>query len=190
MPKTRQQKEQTVTDLREKFSKMKGAVLVDYKGLKVKEAQKIREKSWTEQVDYAVIKKTLLRRALADAGVSGATEVEKLIGNIGVLTGYGDEVMTAKFAADVSKQFEAFKILGGLMEGKFIDASQVKALAALPGKVELLARLVGTLQAPISGMVRVLAGNLRGLVQVLNAISAKGGSLAQGGHGASGGKEA
>lgn len=170
MPKTRAQKEQTVREVSEKFAKMKGAVLVDYKGLKVKEAQKIREKSWTDNVEYAVIKKTLLKRALQDAGLGSAVDADKLAGNIGLLTGYGDEVMTAKFAAEVSKQFEAFKILGGLMEGKYISASQVKALASLPGKTELLVRLVGTLNAPISGLVNVLAGDLRGLVQVLNSI--------------------
>lgn len=170
MPKTRIQKEATVAELSEKLKKMKAAVLVDYKGLKVKEAQKIREKSWAEQVEYAVVKKTLLKRALQSAGLGSVVDVDKLVGNIGLLTGYNDEVATAKFSAEGAKQFEAFKILGGLMEGKFIDANKIKALASLPSRVELLAKLVGSIQAPISGFVNVLAGNLRGLVNVLNAI--------------------
>ena len=170
MPKSRQQKEQTVVDLTHKLSRMKGAVLVDYRGLKVKDAQKIREKSWAEAVDYAVIKKTLLRLALKGVGMENVVEPKKLEGNIGMVVGYGDEVATAKFAAAASKEIEAFKILGGLFEGRFVSASEVKAFASLPSKGELLARLVGSIQAPISGLVNVLAGNLRGLVQVLNSI--------------------
>lgn len=170
MPKTKAQKEAAVADLTDKLSRMKGAVLVDFRGLKVKDAQKVRERSWVETVDYEVVKKTLLRLALAGAGMEGAVDPKKLEGNIGLVVGYGDEVATAKFAATASKEFEAFKILGGLFERKFVDANKVKALASLPSKVELLAKLVGTIQAPISGFVNVLAGNLRGLVQVLSAI--------------------
>lgn len=170
MPKSRIQKTQTVSDLAEKFSRMKGAVVVDYKGLKMKDAQKIREKSWGEGVDYTVVKKTLLGLALKSAGLEAAVDASKLEGNIGVVLGYSDEVATAKFAAQFAKEIETFKILGGLFEGKYIDAARVKQFASLPGKQELLARLVGTLNAPVSGFVNVLAGNLRGLVQVLNSI--------------------
>ncbi len=170
MPKTRAQKVETLSALSDKLGRMKGAVLVDYRGLKVKDAQKIREKSWAEAVDYEVIKKTLLKLALKNAGLEGTVEPKKLNGNVGMVVGYTDEVATAKFAAGASKEFEAFKILGGLFEGKFVDANQVKMLAALPSRVELLARLVGSIQSPISGFVNVMVGNLRGLVQVINAI--------------------
>ena len=170
MAKTRGQKEQSVTDIQNKFSRMKGAGLVDYKGLKVKDAQKIREKSWAETVDYEVIKKSLLKLALKNAGLEGTVDPKKLQGNIGLITGYDDEVATAKFAATIAKEFEAFKILGGLFEGKFVDTNQIKVLASLPSRVELLAKLVGSIQSPICGFVNVLVGNLRGLVQVLNAI--------------------
>ena len=170
MAKTRAQKEEKLVELTDKLSKMKGAVLVDYRGLKVKDAQKIREKSWAEEVDYEVIKKTLLKLALKGAKLEGTVDPKALEGNIGMVVGYTDEAATAKFAATASKEIEAFKILGGLFEGKFVSAAQVKALASLPSRVELLGQLVGTLQAPVSGFVNVLAGNLRGLVQVLNSI--------------------
>lgn len=170
MPKTKAQKQATVADLTDKLARMKGAVLVDYKGLTVKSAQKIRERSWAEAVDYEVVKKTLLRLALASAGMEGAVDPKNLEGNIGLVVGYSDEVATAKFAAGASKEFETFKILGGLFERQFVDANKVKALASLPSKVELLAKLVGSIKAPISGFVNVLAGNLRGLVQVLDGI--------------------
>lgn len=170
MPKSRAQKEQTLGEFTDRLGKMKGMVFVDYKGLKVKDAQKIREASWSEGVDYEVVKKTLLKLALKNKGMESTLDPKSLDGNISTVVGYKDEVETAKFAAKFSKEIEAIKILGGIFEGKYISASQVKALAALPSRVELLARLVGTLNAPISGFVNVLAGNLRGLVQVLNAI--------------------
>ncbi|MBI2551767.1 50S ribosomal protein L10 [Candidatus Uhrbacteria bacterium] len=170
MPKTKAQKEQTLQEFTERLGKMKGMVLVDYKGLKVKDAQKIREASWGEGIDYEVVKKTLLKLALKNKGLENALDPQALEGNISTVVGYQDEVETAKFAAKFAKEIEAIKILGGLFEGKYISASQVKALAALPSRVELLARLVGTLNAPISGLVNVLAGNLRGLVRVLDAV--------------------
>jgi len=170
MPKTRAQKQSTVADLTDKLQRTKGVVFVDYKGTKVKDAQKIRETSWAQGVDYEVIKKTLLKLAVASAQLEGKIDTDALKGNIAMVTGYQDEVDTAKFAARFSKELESFKILGGLFEGKYIDAREVSALASLPSRVELLAKLVGTIQAPISGLVNVLAGNLRGLVQVLNAI--------------------
>lgn len=170
MPKTKAQKEATVADIADKFSRMKGAVLVDYKGTKVKDAQKIRESSWEQGVDYEVVKKTLLRLALKGAGLEGKVDEQFLKGNLAMVFGYKDEVETAKFAARFAKELESFKILGGLFEGAYIDSNKIKQLASLPGRVELLGKLVGTIQAPISGLVNVLAGNLRGLVQVLNAI--------------------
>ncbi|MDP3763495.1 MAG: 50S ribosomal protein L10 [bacterium] len=170
MPKSRVQKEQTLTEFTDRLGKMKGMVFVDYKGLKVKDAQKIREASWGEGIDYEVVKKTLLKLAFKNKGMESTLDPKALDGNISTVVGYKDEVETAKFAARFAKEIESIKILGGIFEGKFIEASQVKALAALPNRVELLARLVGTLNAPISGLVNVLAGNLRGLVQVLNAI--------------------
>ncbi len=170
MPKTRLQKEATVADFTDKLKRAKGAVVVDYKGLKVKDVQKIRETSWTEGVDYAVVKKTLLRLALKGTNLGEAVDVKNLQGDIGMVVGYKDEVETAKFAAKFAKEFESFKVLGGFFEGAYLEANKVKALASLPSRVELLGKLVGTLQAPISGFVRVLAGNLRGLAQVLSAI--------------------
>lgn len=168
MPKTRQQKEQEVADLTQKLQNMKGAVLVDYKGLGVKSAGSIREESWKEPVEYQVIKKRLLDLAIKNAGLE--LDTKKLQGNIGIVIGDEDEVSTAKFAAKFAKEFEAFKILGGLVDGNYVDENKIKALAALPGRVELLAKVVGSIQAPISGFVNVLAGNMRGLVQVLNSI--------------------
>lgn len=170
MAKTRQQKEQNVSDLTKRLQNMKAAVIVDYKGLNVKAAQSIRSELWGQPIVYQVVKKRLFDIALINAGLSQALDVKNLKGNIGVVVGAEDEVSTAKFAAKFAKEYETFKILGGLFDGCYVNEDKIKMLAALPSKVELLAKVVGCLQAPISGFVNVLAGNLRGLVRVLNAI--------------------
>lgn len=169
MPKTKEQKNKVVEDLVEKFKRMKSAVFVNFAGLKMKETQKLREKSWQEGIDYEVVKKTLLGVALKNSGLK-EIDAKTLEGNIGVAFGYNEEIDAPKFAAGFSKQNESFKILGGILEKKLVDGASVKMLANLPSRLELLAKLVGTMAAPMSGFVNVLQGNLRSLVQVLNSI--------------------
>ena len=170
MAKTRQQKEQDVEVLADQLKKMKGAVLVDYKGLSTKNSREIRKNTWQGAIDYAVVKKTLLGLALKQAGLGEVIDAKTLHGNIGIVIGSEDEVNTSKFAAKYANDYEAFNILGGVFEGAYVGGDKVKALATLPSRLELLARVVGSIQAPVSGFVRVLSGNLRGLVQVLNSI--------------------
>jgi len=83
----------------------------------------------------------------------------------------GDEVSAARIVNNFSKTHEILQVFGGVLEGKFISVAMVKSLANLPSKQELLAKLVGSINAPVSGFVNVLAGNLRGLVGVLNNIA-------------------
>jgi large subunit ribosomal protein L10 len=172
MAKTRAQKEKTLGDLEEKFSKIKAAVFVSFKGLKVKDATKLRNILRKEKIDYEVAKKTLLKLALGKNKLEGI-DPKKLEGNIAVAFGYDDEVAPAKILNQFKAQNEALKILGGIVENKYIDSAQVIALANIPGRQELLAKLVGSINSPVSGFVNVLAGNLRGLVQVLKAMSEK-----------------
>jgi len=167
MAKTRQQKEQTVAGLIDAFRAMKSAVFVNYQGLKVKEADELRRSADKEKVAYTVAKKTLLDKALKSAGAS--FDAKALQGMIGVATAE-DEVAAAKLLVEFGKTHEALKVLGGVVDGKIVDVTAIKALASLPSKQQLLGQLVGTINAPLSGLVNVLAGNIRGLVNVLNAI--------------------
>jgi large subunit ribosomal protein L10 len=84
-----------------------------------------------------------------------------------------DEVSAAKVVHTFAKDNEIVTIYGGILEGKFIDASGVKSLASLPSKQELLAKVVGSLNAPVSGFVNVLAANIRNFVSVLSNIKDK-----------------
>ena len=169
MAKSKQQKELTLADLTGQLESAKSVVFADFRGLTVKEATEFRNKARKEDIRVLVAKKTLMRLAFSKAGYEGV-DPAKLEGALVMITGMSDEVAPAKLAAEFSKEHEALKIVAGVLERKLVDAAAIKALAKLPSKQELMAKLVGTLNAPISGFVNVLAGNLRGLVNVMNAI--------------------
>lgn len=168
MAKSRLQKEETLKTLKEKLAQAKSVVFASFAGLKAKEIEDLRSRVRKEGLTYTVVKKTLMKKAFDEAGVAGA-DPKSLTGSIGTLLSQ-DEVGGAKLLDAFRKDHEALKLLGGILENKFVDAAGVLALAKLPSKQELLAKLAGTLQAPISGFVNVLAGNLRNLFNVLNAI--------------------
>lgn len=177
MAKTRQQKEVSIKQLTDVLKTAKSAVFASVDGLKISDTDELRKNCRAQKVNYIISKKTLLKRALKDAGIE--IDDETLTGGVALIAGQEDEVAPAQIAAQFAKKREIMKFLGGILEGKAIDVNMVTALAALPSKQALLAQLVGTLNAPVSGFVNVLAGNLRGLVNVLNNIkdsSAKGGS--------------
>jgi large subunit ribosomal protein L10 len=171
MPKTRAQKEQIVSELSDDFGRMKGAVFTSISGYTMPDADGLRAKGRDVGVKFMVAKKTLLTRALKNAGI----EIDRgqLEGSVLTAVGLEDEISAAKIVSAFLKDREGMKILGGIMEGKLIDAAAVKTLARLPGKQELLGKLVGSINAPVSGFVNVLAGNLRGLVTVLNTVKDK-----------------
>lgn len=162
------QKKEIVKSLSESIKSSKSVVFSDYKGLKVKDMTGLRKELRKSKSDFRVFKKTLLKIALKEAGIE--LDTKKLEGQVAVTISQADEVAPAKVIAAFAKKNENLKIVGGLLDLKEMSMEEMVALAKLPGKEELLAKLVGTLNAPISGFVNVLAGNLRGLVQVLKAI--------------------
>jgi len=169
MPKTRIQKEKIVSDLTENLKKAKSLVFVNFNKLKVKEVEQLRKKCRKENVGYMVAKKTLMNIAFKNAGIK-EVDVKNFTQETAVVLGYGDEVAPAKVIADFSKEHEALYAFGGVLEGKLVDREMILTLAKLPTRDELLAKVVGSIKAPVSGFVNVLAGNLRNLVYVLNAI--------------------
>lgn len=166
---TKKQKELIVKDITDKLKNSSAVVFSDFKGLKVKDMSALRKELRSEGIDFQVIKKTLIDIALKDAGLK--VDVKKLEGQIALAVSSGDEVAAAKIIAKAAKLNENMKIVGGILGKNVLTAEEVGALAKLPSKEELLAKLVGTLNAPISGLVNVMAGNLRGLVNVLKAVA-------------------
>lgn len=169
MAKSRKSKEEALVYLTGKIPSAKSLIFVDYSGLTVEEATKIRKATVVADAEYLVIKKTLLRKAAEANGIT--IDASGLTGNVAVMLGYGDPISPAKIAHEFAQKSEHMKILGGAMDGVIMSKEQAIALAKLPSKEELLSKLVWTLNAPISGFVNVLAGNLRGLVTVLKAVA-------------------
>jgi len=157
-----------VEDLQDKIKKSKAIIFVNYEGLKVSDVQDLKRKLKKEEIDYTVAKKTLLKIALEKAKVS--IDPKKIAGNFAVVFGYGDEVSPAKILAKFAKDNDKLKIVAAILDGNLVTSDKVIALSKLPSKQELLAKLLGSLNAPISGFVTVMAGNLRGLINVLNNI--------------------
>lgn len=169
MAKLKAKKESELASLKENFKTAKTAIFSVASGLTVSDSQELRRKLKSQQVVLQVGKKTLLKKALEDNQLPTG-ELEDLRGNVAVAFGLADEVAPAKALAEFAKTHEKLQLKFGLLEGQVITLEKVKQLASLPGKTELLAKLVGTIKAPVNGLVNVLAGNLRGLVNVLNAI--------------------
>ncbi|MFA7253444.1 MAG: 50S ribosomal protein L10 [Patescibacteria group bacterium] len=171
MAKTREKKEELIARLEEEISGAKAAVLVDYKGLKVKETEDLRNALREKGISFNVAKNSLVKIALKKNGITFEEGIFKK--PIAIAFGKNDEVAAAKEIDLFAKKHEAMEILGGILEKKMIDAEMVKKLASLPSREELLAKMVGSIASPLSGMVNVLAGNLRGLVNVLKAVNNK-----------------
>jgi len=163
---SRKAKEHEVENLKEKFSKIKTAVLTNYQGLSVADIQELRKQLRKESIDYKVSKNTLIKLAVKDSGIDIDPEI--FDGQMAVAYGYEDEVLPAKIIYNFAKEHERPEIVGGIFEGKFIDKAATESLAQIPGKDELKAKLVCILAGPIAGLQNVLRGNIRGLISVLS----------------------
>lgn len=174
MPKSKIQKQEIFRDLNERIKKAKSIVFAGFNALGVKDNEMLRSKLREENSEYYVAKKTLLNLALQENKVE--VNINDLEGKVAAVFSYEDEIASAKILGDFLKNKEkAGKVvfLGGILDGKFLNRAEVEALSKLPTKQELYAKLVGSLNSPISGFVNVMAGNLRSLVNVLKAVAEK-----------------
>ncbi len=170
MPNQRNQ--DIVKDMQERLKKVSSAVLFDFTGIPMTAQQSVRRKLRKSQVDFVVIKNTLLNISAKQAGVADLpTAVLK--GQTGVAIGYDDPITVPKLALEISKEFPLFKFKGGFLPDTYMTAAQVEILAKTPGKDQLRAQVVGLLAAPMRNLVSVLSGNARNLVSVLNNYQQK-----------------
>lgn len=169
---TREEKAQKIEQLSDELSKIKIAVLADYRGLTVAEAEELRAELREAGVDYRVTKNTLLKLALKSNSQFKAIDPAVFTGPMALALAYDDEVTAPKVIFQYAKKHQALEIVGALTsDGALLAASDVKALALLPSREQLLGQVVGTIAAPLTGFMGVMSGNLRGIVNVLNAIN-------------------
>ncbi len=163
-----QAKEAVVSGVKEKIEKAQSVVLLDYRGLTVEEVTALRDQMRSAGVEYKVIKNTMLTRAANELGITGTEELFQ--GPTACAFGYTDPAVPAKILVDFIKKAKKTEIKGGMLDGKVVGIDQIKYLAELPPKEVLVAKLLGTLNAPISNFVGVLSGVPRAFVCALNAI--------------------
>jgi large subunit ribosomal protein L10 len=163
----RTDKEQLVVELRDKIQSATALYYTDFTGLNVKRMTELRRRFRRAGVEYVVIKNTLAARAVTEAGLDSA---DRLRGPTGVVIG-SDAVVAAKVLADFARENEQRpQVKGGLLEGKVIDAEQVKKLALLPSRDQMLAELGAGFQAPLAGFVGALNGLMYMFVGAVDAL--------------------
>ncbi|MDD3435241.1 MAG: 50S ribosomal protein L10 [Patescibacteria group bacterium] len=173
MPKSKIQKQEILRTLDEQMKRSKSVIFTGFNALGVSDNEALRAQLRAVGGEYYVPKKTLLKKVLKDGGLDASQE-EMLTGKVAAIFSYDDEVAAAKAVKNFSKgKEEKIFFLGGVMDGRLLSKEEAINLANIPGKQELYAKLLGSINAPVSGFVNVLAGNLRGLVNVLKALSEK-----------------
>lgn len=165
---TRQQKEEIVEKLSAEIKDAPACVLADFKGFGANDMVALKRELRDADSTFQIIKKKLLAIALKNNGID--LDVKAIEGQIAISVS-GDEVSSAKIIHETGKQNENMKIVGGILDNALISVEEVHRLAKLPSTDELRGRLVGQIQAPISGFVNTLAAVPRSFVQVVKAIA-------------------
>lgn len=147
-------KKKVVAEITDKFQRSVAAVIVDYRGLKVEDVTELRKQCREEGLEYKVYKNTLSRMAAEKAGMEEL--VDQLVGPNAIVFSYEDPVAAAKIASDFSKKNKNLELKVGVVEGVFYDEEKLKEFASIPSREELIAKLLGSLKAPVSNFAYLL----------------------------------
>ncbi len=163
-----EEKQKITEDLHERFSKSAIVVVTDYKGLDVSSINALRRKLRADDIEFQVVKNTLLIRAAKDTDVALIQDFFK--GPSAVALSYSDPVAPAKILTQFAKDNQKLEIKGGVLKDKVLDADAIKALAKLPSREVLLGQLLSVLNQVPTSFVRIIAEIPRSLLNVLTAI--------------------
>lgn len=163
-----EQKKEAVSELADKLERANIAISTSYRGLTVAEMTELRSKLRQQDIEYRVVKNNLARFAAERTGKEGLNDI--IEGPTAIAFGYGDVVAPAKTLLDYIRSTKIeLGILGGLMDQRVLSTADVTALATLPPREVLIARLLSGMQGSIYGLVNVLNANIAGLLNLLNA---------------------
>ena len=166
-----EEKKKLVEELKEKIGSAQSIVIVDYKGLTVFEDTELRKTLREANVEYRVLKNRLMQKAFNELGYTEFDEA--LNGPTAVAFAATDPAAPAKILLESADKTKKITVKCGMVDGAFVTPDGVKELATLPPKEVLIAKLLGTMSAPISGLARVLNETIAGLARVLNQIAEK-----------------
>ncbi len=161
-------KNEKIQDYTEHFKNAKVAVVADYRGLTVEEITKLRRGLQEKQGDLTVTKNTLCK--IAAKGTSFEVIDKLLKGPTAVAFGFADEVSATKVLMDFINETKKCEIVGAVLDGNVLGAEEAKALAKLPSKEELYAKILGSINSPASGIVYSVNGVMSALVRAINAV--------------------
>jgi len=160
-----------VESIRERLDDAAAAILTDFRGLNVGEISQLRSRLRAAGAEYKVVKNTLLERAAESLGIPGLKPY--LQGPTAVAFSKRDPIAPARILAEYIRQMKKLEIKAGLVEGRVLTADQIKVLADLPSKNQLLAMALGNMKSPLAGIAGVLVALQRNLVYALDQIRQK-----------------
>jgi len=161
-------KENKIESIKEKLSKAQVAIVTEYKGLTVEEITKLRRELQKESGDYTVTKNTLAKIAIKGTNFEVLSDCFK--GPIALAFGYEDQVAPAKVLAKFIKDTKKGEIIAAAMDGKLLSAEEAKALAKLPSKQEIYAKMLGCVNSPASGIANSINAIMSQLTRAMAAV--------------------
>ncbi|HXG00024.1 MAG TPA: 50S ribosomal protein L10 [Bacteroidota bacterium] len=168
----RSEKEQIVAEVAETVSRASALYFTDFTGLTVEQATELRRELRKAGVQYRVVKNTLIRKALEQ--VSGYDKVyDRLVGPTGIAFAFDDVVAPARVIEKFSKKHEKLSLKVAVLEKQVYDGSKLKELAQLPSKKDMMASILGSVQAPLAGVPTVINAVMRDLVSVIDQLAQK-----------------
>lgn len=161
-------KKDKIESIKEKLSKAQVAIVTEYKGLSVDEITDLRRKLQKEDGDYTVTKNTLAKIAVKGTDFEVLADCFK--GPIALALGFKDQVSPAKALASFIKEVKKGEIIAAALDGKLLSANEAKALANLPSREEIYAKMLGCVNSPASGLTNTVNGVLTKLVRTMAAV--------------------
>ena len=155
MKEAYKQKQIIIDEIKDKFERAESAVVIDYMGITVAEADEMRKKLREAEVDYTVYKNTLVKRAIEGTKYEALGEI--LEGPSGFAFSYDDATAPARVLNDARKAYKKMEFKGGIIEGEYYDKENIEKIAAIPSRDTLISKFMGSIQSPIENFARVVA---------------------------------
>ena len=155
MKEAYKQKQIIIDEIKDKFERAESAVVIDYIGITVAEADEMRKKLREAEVDYTVYKNTLVKRAIEGTKYEALGEI--LEGPSGFAFSYDDATAPARVLNDARKAYKKMEFKGGIIEGEYFDKENIEKIAAIPSRDTLISKFMGSIQSPIANFARVVA---------------------------------
>ena len=155
MKEAYKQKQIIIDEIKDKFERAESAVVIDYMGITVAEADEMRKKLREAEVDYTVYKNTLVKRAIEGTKYEALGEI--LEGPSGFAFSYEDATAPARVLNDARKAYKKMEFKGGIIEGEYYDKENIEKIAAIPSRDTLISKFMGSIQSPIANFARVVA---------------------------------